>query len=302
MDPVMFDYVPDDLQLNITSTISYSSSAPTAEGTPYVEAYENTVDDFSLAPVVPAVIGSPDTSITLNAVFATYDNGVNRASFQNVTYNSPLVPTVLTAMTTGSQAENVKAYGPSASVLEYGKVIELDVFNWDSGNHPFHLHGHKFALIEKIYSDPSAGPTMYGNLSNPMWRDTVHIPAGGVVRIRFMADNPGAWFFHCHIDWHFTSGLAWVMVEAPDYMQKWLQPPQYVYDQCTAGGFPISGNAAGHADVTDWKGLPLGPYPQVLGWTPKGIGAMFACVFSAVVGMATVVWYAATGMGDVAAA
>lgn len=43
--------------------------------------------------------------------------------------------------------------------------------------------------------------------------------------------------------------------------------------------------------------MPLGPYPQVLGWTPRGIGAMFACVFTAVLGMATVVWYGLTGTG-----
>lgn len=57
-------------------------------------------------------------------------------------------------------------------------------------------------------------------------------------------------------------------------------------------GVPISGNAAGHNSTTDLSGLTIGPYPQKLGWNAKGIGAMTGCVLSAVIGIATVVWYA----------
>jgi Multicopper oxidase len=32
-------------------------------------------------------------------------------------------------------------------------------------------------------------------------------PCGFTV-IRFVANNPGAWFFHCHIDWHLVMGMA----------------------------------------------------------------------------------------------
>lgn len=46
-------------------------------------------------------------------------------------------------------------------------------------------------------------------------------------------------------------------------------------DHCAALGMPTSGNAAGHQSATDLSGLPLGPYPQKLGWRPKGIAAMF---------------------------
>jgi iron transport multicopper oxidase len=30
------------------------------------------------------------------------------------------------------------------------------------------------------------------------------------------ADNPGAWFLHCHIDWHLEAGLAIAFAEAPE--------------------------------------------------------------------------------------
>jgi iron transport multicopper oxidase len=31
-----------------------------------------------------------------------------------------------------------------------------------------------------------------------------------------VTDNPGAWFLHCHVDWHLETGLAIVFAEAPE--------------------------------------------------------------------------------------
>jgi iron transport multicopper oxidase len=62
--------------------------------------------------------------------------------------------------------------------------------------HPIHLHGHNFYVVR------SAGNSTY-NFDNPVIRDVVS--AGNTndsVTIRFMTDNPGPWFLHCHIDWH----------------------------------------------------------------------------------------------------
>jgi hypothetical protein len=36
-----------------------------------------------------------------------------------------------------------------------------------------------------------------------------HKPCGWVA-VRFVADNPGMWMMHCHIDWHMTLGMALV--------------------------------------------------------------------------------------------
>lgn len=38
---------------------------------------------------------------------------------------------------------------------------------------------------------------------------------------------------HCHIDWHVVIGMIAQFVEAPDVMQKTLQVPQKIYDQCS---------------------------------------------------------------------
>jgi FtsP/CotA-like multicopper oxidase with cupredoxin domain len=32
------------------------------------------------------------------------------------------------------------------------------------------------------------------------------MPFSGYVRLRFRANNPGFWLFHCHFDWHLPIG------------------------------------------------------------------------------------------------
>ena len=34
--------------------------------------------------------------------------------------------------------------------------------------------------------------------------------------VRFKADNPGVWPFHCHITWHFVMGMQVIFIESPD--------------------------------------------------------------------------------------
>ena len=45
-------------------------------------------------------------------------------------------------------------------------------------------------------------------------KDTVMVPVGGYVVIDFIADNPGYWFLHCHIEPHQLEGMALVINEA----------------------------------------------------------------------------------------
>jgi hypothetical protein len=56
--------------------------------------------------------------------------------------------------------------------------------------------------------DPSYQPY---DLSRAALRDTVQIPSRGYAVLRFRADNPGVWLFHCHILWHLATGMAMVI-------------------------------------------------------------------------------------------
>jgi len=44
-------------------------------------------------------------------------------------------------------------------------------------------------------------------------KDTVIVPFGGYTVIRFLADNPGWWLIHCHIEIHQLEGMAAVVKE-----------------------------------------------------------------------------------------
>ncbi|KAF8490612.1 laccase [Gautieria morchelliformis] len=299
LDTNMFDKVPDALQPNVTASITYDVASPLQPTTDIQEYFD--INDTALVPfAVEPELPPPDRIVDLNVFFDTMDNGINRAMFNNVTYNSPLTPSLLTELSMGNDSTNVAVYGPQAFVLQSNEVVELRVHNWDAGNHPFHLHGHKFQVVYKSMDvtsdDPSLNPPVGPEgQANPMRRDTIEVPSLGTAYLRLRADNPGAWLFHCHIEWHLEAGLAVTFLEAPLEAQQQIQVPSYVPAQCAAQNLPSSGNAAGHNSTTDLSGLTVGPFPQVLGWRPRGIGAMAGCVLTAVLGMVSVAWYAFGG-------
>jgi FtsP/CotA-like multicopper oxidase with cupredoxin domain len=138
--------------------------------------------------------------------------------------------------------------------LVQNKVYQFVLTNIGSGrgwSHPVHLHGHYFYVLKMGFGDYNNitakfitetddvrcfGTKNYCNSAswkNNTWnehassipglktnfppkKDTIIVPTGGYVIIRFKADNPGAWFFHCHIDLHNTNGMGMVLLEAKD--------------------------------------------------------------------------------------
>ncbi|KAF9260572.1 Fet3 protein [Marasmius fiardii PR-910] len=299
MDTDMFDTVPPALNPNITSSITYSPSSPVTSGT--VTEYTMT-NDLTLIPINKIAAPSATKTIELEVTFDTMDDGTNRAMFNQVTFNSPNVPAVLSVLTLGSDATVQSAYGPLSFVVGENEgqfdVVDLVVKNGDAGKHPFHLHGHKPFLVNRADDYTSSDPTLnppnpVANLTNPMRRDTFHIPSGASATLRFVADNPGAWLFHCHIEWHLEAGLALQIIESPLRIQSRNSAlPQKLLDNCRTLQRPMSGNAAGNTDSpNNLRGLKTGPFPQKLGWRPRGIGAMVGCVLSAVLGVLCVVWY-----------
>ncbi|KAF8882185.1 ferroxidase [Gymnopilus junonius] len=298
MDTDMFDTVPDTLNPNVTSSITYASSASTTD-LGFVDAYHD-VNDTGLVPVIVVAQPAATKTISLEFEFDTMDDGTNHALFNGVTYNSPLTPAILSELTLGPNATVESAYGPQSFVLNHMDVVDIVVKNADTGKHPFHIHGHKVQIvgrsIDYTSDDSTLNPPIEEGQVNPIRRDTIQVPAGQSATLRFVVDNPGAWFFHCHIEWHLQVGLAVQFIAAPEQAQQhFSQVPQELFDNCKAQGLPTSGNAAGFASTTDLRGLKLGPYLQNLGWHQRGIGAMAGCVLTAVFGMLTVVWYALGG-------
>jgi len=69
-------------------------------------------------------------------------------------------------------------------------------------DHPFHLHGFRFQVIER-----NGVPEPYRR-----WEDTVNVPKHETVRIIVRFDDyPGKWMYHCHILDHEVHGMMGIL-------------------------------------------------------------------------------------------
>jgi len=81
------------------------------------------------------------------------------------------------------------------------KVGELQI--WEIANtslmdHPFHLHGFFFQVIEQNEIAPDY----------ISWKDTINLPPRSKTKIAWLPDDrPGMWMYHCHILEHHEAGM-----------------------------------------------------------------------------------------------
>ncbi|KAJ3683219.1 hypothetical protein LUZ60_013446 [Juncus effusus] len=80
-------------------------------------------------------------------------------------------------------------------VLPFNTSVELvmqDTSILGVESHPLHLHGFNFFVVGQGFGNynPAKDPARF-NLVDPVERNTIGVPPGGWVAIRFLADNPG---------------------------------------------------------------------------------------------------------------
>jgi iron transport multicopper oxidase len=194
----------------INSAVLRYQGAPTADPLTNATSSYVPLSEQSLVPLEsPGAPGSPfpggaDVNINLSMDF---DGATENFSINGQSFVPPTVPILLQIMSGAQIAQNLI---PSENLytLPPNKVIEISMPGGAIGGpHPFHLHGHVFDVIR------SAGMSNY-NFVNPPRRDVVSNGIqGDNVTIRFVTDNPGPWFLHCHIDWHLQAGLAVIFAE-----------------------------------------------------------------------------------------
>lgn len=106
--------------------------------------------------------------------------------------------------------------------IEYNTTVDIVLQNANalanntSEIHPWHLHGHDFWVLGYGEGKFTKKDEAKFNLKNPPLRNTVVIFPYGWTALRFVADNPGAWAFHCHIEPHLHMGMGVVLSLAVD--------------------------------------------------------------------------------------
>ncbi|KAI3801500.1 hypothetical protein L1987_29606 [Smallanthus sonchifolius] len=128
------------------------------------------------------------TTAMLQAYYFRRWNGVYTTDFPNdpmVRFNYTGTPPNNTMVTNGTKMV----------VLSYNTTVELVLQGTSilgAENHPFHLHGYNFYVVGQGSGNfnSTTDPAMF-NLVDPAERNTIGVPSGGWVAIRFRADNPG---------------------------------------------------------------------------------------------------------------
>lgn len=140
----------------------------------------------------------PSTAL-LQAYFNGQSNGVYTTDFPT----TPLIPFNYTGTPLTTPNETMVINGTRVVVLSFNTSVELvmqDTSILGAESHPLHLHGYNFFVVGQGFGnyDTNKDPANF-NLVDPVERNTVGVPAGGWVAIRFFADNPGLCFKSCNL-------------------------------------------------------------------------------------------------------
>ncbi|KAF2907314.1 hypothetical protein DAI22_12g087600 [Oryza sativa Japonica Group] len=120
---------------------------------------------------------------------------------------------------TGDESDNATMQFTTKSTkvktLRYNETVEMVLQNTRliaKESHPMHIHGLNFFVLAQGFGnyDKRRAERRF-NLVDPQERNTIAVPTGGWAVIRFVADNPGMWYMHCHFDAHISLGLAMVL-------------------------------------------------------------------------------------------
>lgn len=86
-------------------------------------------------------------------------------------------------------------------VSKVGQVELWEIVNETDMDHPFHVHGTQFQVVEHEKDGKVTKPAYRS------WKDTVNTVGGETVRILIRQDRPGVRMYHCHILEHEQLGM-----------------------------------------------------------------------------------------------
>ncbi|XP_015072229.1 L-ascorbate oxidase [Solanum pennellii] len=176
-------------------------------------------------------------------------NGYVRWSVNNVSFNMPHTPYLIalkhnllhafeqTPPPDNYDQKNYDIFNIAPNVnattsnsiyrLKFNTTVDIILQNANTMNlnnsetHPWHLHGHDFWVMGYGNGkfNQSIDPKNY-NFVNPIMKNTIPVHPYGWTALRFRADNPGVWAFHCHIESHFFMGMGVVFEEGIEKVGK----------------------------------------------------------------------------------
>jgi len=113
---------------------------------------------------------------------------------------------------------NHKMHGLDEPVM-VGDLQVWEISNTSLMDHPFHLHGFFFQVLEENGKAPEY----------KAWKDTINLKPKSKIKIAWTPDNrPGRWMYHCHILEHHAVGMM-ANFEVIDPKRPETRQPQAVH-------------------------------------------------------------------------
>jgi FtsP/CotA-like multicopper oxidase with cupredoxin domain len=246
----------------VRAIVSYKSPL-TAESTAQAPAYPTSQNwpqglevicrdqDTTIYSPIPAIAApsKADHSYYLRANLEIGNWRLERGFFNTSTFRgqlgSPSLHRAIHGLQSGNETFNTTLDGMNDRAFDKTneftiqhngiKTVDLIIQNFDEGNHPMHLHGHKYWVLGQGHGYFPGYDKFALDLKNPMRRDTASVEGFGWILIRFVTDNPGMWAFHCHMAWHSEAGMTMQFFSQPEVVEGW-ELPQENKELCEAKG------------------------------------------------------------------
>lgn len=228
------------------------SSPPTTSKLQYLPICKDmsSMTSFSPFPVLPAPrYADHSWYIRVNLEIGDWrlQRGVMNSSSFRPNLKSPTLHRLLDGLANNNESFTYKgildiAFDPASELVishnGAAETVDIVLQNMDENSHPFHLHGMQMWVLGAGHGYfPGYGvlglqpegkgllhPTVSDVVDNPLKRDTVTAEGFGWVLLRFVADNPGVWLFHCHVIWHSEAGMGMQFLSRVDVLRGWELP------------------------------------------------------------------------------
>jgi len=161
--------------------------------------------------------------------------------------------------------------GTAPLVVRKDDRVRLRFANLSMTSHPFHIHGHRFWLVE----------TDGGQVPKSAWvPDTsINIAAGQTRAVEFVADLPGDWALHCHKTHHAMNAMGH---DLPNPIGADVREAGQRMSQIVSGYMAMGETGmAEHAEMSQFHERPENTLPMMTGEGPFGpleMGGMFTVV------------------------
>eukprot|EP00658_Telonema_sp_P-2_P006303 TRINITY_DN12405_c0_g6_i1.p1 TRINITY_DN12405_c0_g6~~TRINITY_DN12405_c0_g6_i1.p1 ORF type:complete len:835 (-),score=179.19 TRINITY_DN12405_c0_g6_i1:269-2773(-) len=146
---------------------------------------------------------------------------------------------------------------PLVKTLEYKPedpvTYEVVLVNWDGQQHPWHVHGMTLKMVgfgwlndtkkwstkaefkkNFVYDPADFNLPALNQEAEVVMGDTITFPPHSFWVLRIVADNPGAWLIHCHMDAHLVAGMGFILSVEDSSGQYLMPPPPMDYVMCNS--------------------------------------------------------------------